>query len=71
MYCAERESNSPQSPETQSPEPTVPAPPPPKPPKLVQKFWLKRAFMRPLTSIFLDGLADTSNSSSVPWPLSP
>ena len=51
--------------------PGVPAPPPPKPPPLVQKFWLKRAFMRPRTSIFLDGLPATKSSISVPWPLSP
>jgi hypothetical protein len=72
-YWFERGSNSPQSPPMQEPGggSVVAGLVPPKPPKLVHWFCEKREWMRPLTSMVRDGLAASSISSSVPWPLSP
>ena len=73
MYSLERGSNSPQSPPVQGgPGGSSKAGlRPPKPPKFVHWFWLKRYWMRPVTSTYFDGLEASSRLISVPWPLSP
>ena len=69
-YWFDRGSNSPQSPPVQSP-PDPAGLRPPNPPKLVQKFWLKRLWMRALISSFFESFPESSSSISLPCPLSP
>src|SRR6185436_3418357 len=73
MYSLDRGSNSPQSPPVHElgGGSVVAGLMPPKPPKLVHWFWLKRDWMRAVTSMYFEGREATRKLISVPCPLSP